>query len=127
MSTLGDYLTSINYTKEDLSNGGELDGYPVFPVARTLSYFLDTVLIVNEINTRGLAEYEVDDDMHYSFLLNLVPKRKRFSKWARPEKEEYLEFVSRKYSCSHDKAREYIPLFTMDELQQLEKEFNEGG
>lgn len=128
MSTLGDFLSSINYNKEDLLVGQySPEDYPVFHVARTLSYFPDTVLLVNEINKYGTVEFEVSPDMHYQFLLNLVPRRKRFSRWARPEKEEYLQFVARKYLCSMEKAIEYLPLFTDEELEQLKQEFDEGG
>lgn len=50
---LGDWLKSINQTKDDLSKSDDPDvmkSYPPFIINRSLSYFEDTIFFANEMN-----------------------------------------------------------------------------
>ena len=131
-SILGQYLNSINNTKRnEIRHSDAPDvaekGYPFFPVARSLSYFPDTILFVNELNTRMLSECHVTNLLHYEFLLYALPKGKRFAKWSKPPKEKYVESVAQMYKCSKREARLYLPLLTEDQLKQIEKRLDTGG
>ena len=74
-----DFLNAINLTKANLMAEDDfvVKDYTPFMVNRGLSYFHDTVLLANEMNRYS----ELDNDIQFSFLLNSVTKRKRFSKW----------------------------------------------
>jgi hypothetical protein len=73
-----DYVTSINYTKQDIMNDDQDEkAYPAFMVNRSLSYFADTVGLANVMN----RYHHLDSKLQYHFLINIVRKRKRFSKW----------------------------------------------
>ena len=70
---LKDWLNSINFNKEDLSE--EIGSYPPYIVNRCLSGHLDCILFVNQMN----LHHHIDKDMQYSFYLNSLRKKKRFS------------------------------------------------
>ena len=70
---LKDWLNSINFTKQDLSE--DISTYPPYIVNRCLSGHVDCVLFANEMNKYNF----LDKDMQYSFYLNTLRKKKRFS------------------------------------------------
>ena len=74
---LKDWLNSINFTKENLSE--DTSSYPPYIINRCLSGHLDCVMFANEMN----KHHFLDKDMQYSFYLNTLRKRKRFSPWLR--------------------------------------------
>ena len=91
---LKDWLNSINFTKEDLSE--DIKEYPPFIVNKCLSGQIDSILFANEMN----IHHHIDKDMQYSFYLNSLRKRKRFSPWLRKDKVKDLECVKQYYNHS---------------------------
>jgi len=123
-----DYLTTINDTKKNLMRGSENDelsekDYNAFLINRGLSYFQDTISLANEMNYRS----HLDKKMQYEFLLNLVRKRKRFSKWFKKEEDSKLEVIKEYYSCNHQRAKEYLSILTDEQFIELEKRLTKGG
>ena len=89
-----DYVNAINYSKKDIMVTREDEkAYASFMVNRSLSYFSDTVAIANEMN----KNHHLDSRLQFSFLINIIRKRKRFSKWVKPEIENDLESVKTYY------------------------------
>ena len=80
---LKDFLNSINDNKKNLMDEDENCEklYPPYIVNRCLSYFMDTILLTNEMN----ACSHIDNKMQYDYYINSVRKRKRFSKWIKAE------------------------------------------
>ena len=109
-----EFVNSINITKKDLIEDNEKD-YNSFMVNRSLSYFNDTVLLANEMN----KYHHLDGKLQYHFLLNTVRKRKRFSKWVKPETVNDIEAVKEYYGYSNDKARQVLPLLSPDTLTKI--------
>ena len=119
-----DFLNSINMTKKDLMEDPDTEKqYVPFVVNRSLSYFPDTVAIANEMN----KYHHLDSRLQYQFLINMIRKRKRFSKWVKPELENDLESVKEYYGYSNEKARQVLPLLSPSQLQQLKEKVNKGG
>jgi len=116
-----DYVNSINHTKKDVMEDEKT--YNGFMVNRSLSYFSDTVILANEMN----RYHHLDSRLQYQFLINMVRKRKRFSKWVKPELENDLESVKEYYGYSNEKARQVLPLLSPSQLQQLKEKVNKGG
>lgn len=123
-----DYLNSINHTKEDLI--GESDNpelaeklYPPFLVNKGLSYFIDTIYVVNEVNRR----HHLDHKLQYDFLINIVRKKKRYSKWFKPQHDDVVDAVMDYYGYSRDKARQVVDLLTEDQIKQITKSQSKGG
>lgn len=119
-----DFANSINYTKENimLDDVAEKD-YNSFIVNRQLSYFQDTVLLSNEMN----FHHQIDNSLKYQFLLNTVRKRKRFSKWIKPELVSDMEVVKEYYGYNNEKARQSLSLLRPDQLEDLRKRVFKGG
>jgi len=119
-----DYVNSINYTKKDIMvTPGDEKGYASFMVNRSLSYFSDTVVIANEMN----KFHHLDSRLQYQFLINIIRKRKRFSKWVKPELENDLESVKTYYGYSNEKARQILSLLSPSQIKTIKEKVNKGG
>ena len=119
-----DFLNSINSTKKDLMEDPDTEKqYVPFVVNRTLSYFPDTVAIANEMN----KYHHLDSKLQYHFLINIVRKRKRFSKWIKSELENNIDKVKEYYGYSDAKARQILPLLSTDQLNIIINKVDKGG
>ena len=122
---LKDWLNSINFNKENLikENPDIVKQYPPFIINKCLAGQLDTVLFANEMN----KYHHLDKDMQYSFLLNSLRKRKRFSPWLRKDKIEDLECVKTYYGYSNEKAQQALKILTPEQLNYIKKKLDLGG
>ena len=89
MTELKDWLNSINFTKQNLieEDPDAIKKYPPYIVNRCLSGHLDCIMFANEMNILN----HLDKDLQYSFYLNTLRKKKRFSPWLRKDKVTDLE------------------------------------
>ena len=119
-----EFLNEINYGKKDIMVDDITEKqYNPFMVNRSLSYFNDTVLMANEMN----INHHLDSRLQFDFLINIVRKRKRFSKWFKPESESDVEVVKEYYGYSNEKAYQALTLLTKDQIDELKKKVNKGG
>jgi hypothetical protein len=119
-----EYVNAINDTKKDLMVDEITEkAYIPFTINRSLSYFSDTVLAANEMN----RNHHLDKKLQFSFLINIVRKRKRFSKWDKPELVNDVEVVKEYYGYSNEKARQVLPLLTSDQILNLREKVTKGG
>tara|TARA_R100001509_G_C4784399_1_gene187571 strand:- start:221 stop:598 length:378 start_codon:yes stop_codon:yes gene_type:complete len=119
-----DYLNAINYTKKDIMVDDIAEKqYVPFMVNRGLSYFQDTVLMANEMNQHA----HLDSRLQFDFLINIVRKRKRFSKWNKPEVATDLDVIKEYYGYSNEKARMVHNLLTDDQITELRRKVFKGG
>jgi hypothetical protein len=98
-------------------------GYSSFMVNRGLSYFNDTVLFANEMN----RNHHLDNRLQFDFLINIIRKRKRFSKWMKPETVSDVEVVKEYYGYSNEKARQALTLLTPEQITMIKKKVFKGG
>lgn len=121
---LFDYVTSINDTKQDLMVDDASEKiYSPFYINRTLSYFKDTVGLANVMN----QYHSIDNKLQYHFLINIIRKRKRFSKWMKPETESDIEVVKEYYGYSNEKARQILSLLSPEQITIIRQKVNKGG
>ena len=100
-----EYVTSITHGKKNIMDSPEKEkAYNPFMVNRSLSYFADTAVIANEMN----KYHHLDGRLQYSFLINIVRKRKRFSKWNKPQKHNDIDVVKQYYGYSNEKAEQVL-------------------
>jgi|TARA_Y100000385_G_scaffold125061_1_gene130001 hypothetical protein len=119
-----EYINAINNTKKDIMVDDIAESkYTPFMVNRSLSYFPDTVLYANEMN----INHHLDHRLQFDFLINIVKKKKRFSKWSKPEEISDLNVVKEYYGYSNEKAKSVLSLFTDEHLTELRKRMNKGG
>ena len=114
-------IKSISNTKKDILDN-EKD-YNAFMVNRGLSYFPDTVLYANEMN----KFHHLDNRLQYSFLINIVRKRNRFSKWNKSIESENINAIKEYYGYSNEKARDVLPLLSNENLTIIKRKINHGG
>ena len=119
-----DFLGSINTSKKNLMLGADEEKqYVPFVVNRSLSYFQDTVGLANAMN----IHHHIDNRLQYDFFINIVRKRKRFSKWVKPASENDVEVIKEYYGYSNEKARQAIPLLSSQQLEFIKNKVNKGG
>ena len=120
-----EFLNSINSTKKNLMDVdiNTEKSYNSFLVNRSLSYFPDTVLMSNEMNRL----HNLDSKMQYDFLINIVRKKKRFSKWDKPEERADLECVKEYFGYSESKAKQAIVLLTESQIKTIKNKVSRGG
>jgi hypothetical protein len=119
-----DFLNAINDTKKQLIVDDLTEKkYNGFMVNRGLSYFHDTVLLANEMN----RYHHLDNKLQFDFLINTIRKKKRFSKWLKPDEADAIEVVKECYGYSNEKARQALTLLSESQLNELKKRMNKGG
>ena len=118
---LKDWLNSINFTKEDFSE--EIKEYPPYIINRCLSGHIDCVMFSNEMN----MNHHLDKDMQYSFYLNSLRKRKRFSPWLRKDKVTDLECIKSYYGYSNEKASQVLKILTKEQITYIKQKLDIGG
>ena len=122
---LKDWLNSINFNKEDLTEDDEniIKSYPPFIINKCLSGHLDSVLFANEMN----RYHFLDKDMQYKFYLNILRKRKRFSPWIRKDKDSDLDIVKSYYGYSNEKARQVMKILSTEQINYMKQRLDTGG
>ena len=97
--------------------------YPAFIINKILSGFQDTIMLVNEVN----RNHFLDKDMQYSFLLNSIRSKKRFSPFLRANKLKDIECVKEYYGYSNDKAKSALDILTNDQIKLIKEKLYKGG
>ena len=123
-----DYLNAINDTKQNViedSDNPELAEklYPPYLVNRGLSFFIDTVYLANEMN----RHHHLENKMQFDFLINIVRKKERFSKWFKAQPDEEVQAVTDHSGYSQDNARQVVDLLTKEQITQIIERQRKGG
>ena len=125
MIELKDWLNSINFTKENLieEDPDAISKYPQYIVNRCLSGHLDCIMFANEMNKFP----NLDKDLQYSFYLNTLRKKRRFSPWLRKDKVTDLEIVKQYYGYSNEKASNALKILTPEQINFIKQRLDIGG
>lgn len=120
-----DVINAINYTKENVFEGEtSFKDYSAFMVNRGLSYFPDTIMYANEMNRYPSAP----NDWQFFFLINSIPKKKRFSKWSKKDKEtKTIQLVKEYFGYSNERATEALTVLSDEQLKMIEEKLYKGG
>ena len=120
---LKDWLNSINQNKRNIYEEDPDAKYPAYIINRCMSGHLDSVMFANEMN----MNHHLPLDMQYSFFLNSVRKRKRFSPWLRKDEIKDLYLVKRYYGYNNEKAKQALRILTKQQLNFIKSKFETGG
>ena len=124
MTELKDWLNSINFTKENLMEDPDAKrNYAPYIINRCLSGNLDCIMFVNEMN----INHHLDKDLQYSFYLNTLRKKKRFSPWLRKDKVTDLQSVKQYYGYSNEKASQALKILSPQQLEFIRQRLETGG
>ena len=119
-----EYLNAINTTKKDIMVDDIAEAnYNSFMVNRGLSYFPDTVLFANEMN----INHHIDHRLQFDFFINIIKKKKRFSKWVKPQEIADIEVIKEYYGYSDEKAKSVIQLLNDEQIEELKQRIYKGG
>jgi len=125
MTELKDWLNSINFNKHNLieEDSSVIKDYPPYIVNRCLSGHLDCIMFANEMNKYSF----LDKDMQYTFYLNTLRKKKRFSPWLRKDKVTDLQSVKQYYGYSNEKASQALKILSKQQLDYIKQRLEIGG
>lgn len=119
-----DYSNNISQSNEDIWTDDSDAEYNPFMVNRALSQFYDTCMFAQEMNT----SFGLTNRMQYDFLRHSVqPKKKRFAKWHKPEKDAQISAMCQVFGISLDVARQYVSLISKEELKLIMEKTYTGG
>ena len=124
--SLTKYLTAINYSKEKLLDTDDREWekkYPPFIINKGLSYFSDTIMYANEMNRL----HHASKHMQFSFFLNSIKSRKRFSKWLKASKIKDLDVIKQHFGYSNKKAQEVLSILTKKQIDYIKERLYKGG
>ena len=113
-------INAINVTKKDLMKGSDNDAfaesaYVPFITNRTLSYFPDTVMHANEMNTY----HQLDDKLQYDYLFFSIRQKKRFFKRDKKTQDNDLELVRDAYKYNIARAEEALSILNPSQIEQI--------
>ena len=119
-----EYIKAINERKQDVMlTSLDEKKYSPFIVNRGLSFFMDTIFQVNEMN----RNHHLDSRLQFDYLLNSIRQKKRYSKWLKPEKLHDLDVVKEYYGFGNEKAKDALKTLSEDQLGYIKDKLNQGG
>lgn len=118
-----DFVNSVNHTKKDIMTDENETYYNSFLTNRSLSYFVDSVLLANEMNRWS----HLDSRLQYDFFINTLRKRKRFSKWQKNTESKEVSAIKEYYGYSEEKALQVLPLLSEQQLRVILHKVDKGG
>ena len=119
-----EYANAINYTKKNIMTDDVAEkAYAPYMVNRQLSYFPDTVLAANEMNRC----HHLDHRLQFDFFINIIRKKKRFSKWFKSTEDENISILKEYYGYSNEKAKSVLSLLSINQIEDLKQRIYKGG
>ncbi len=123
-----DFIKSVSQTKKNLILDDEQPDviekqYNPYIVNRGFSYFQDTILHANEMNTK----HNLFKGAQYHYYLGILRSRNRFSKWHKLEKDTDLDSIQEYYQCNRVIAKQYLKVLPPEELKEINIKVSKGG
>lgn len=115
-----DILKNIS-TSQSMMDWDKKD-YNQFVINKGLSYFVDTIMQVNEMNQR----FSIDNHLHYIYLHGTIRKRKRFSKWHKKTVSNDVDVIATYYKYNQNKAEEALKLLTPEQVSEIKSLLDSG-
>jgi hypothetical protein len=119
-----DIVNQICTTKEDYWDEIEDKDYVPFMINRSLSYHHDCIMIASIANHMHTAPKRWQYDL---LRLSVTPKKKRFSKWAKPEEDKLIELISETYQVNRHRAISIRKFLNEGNINTLKEKTNRGG
>lgn len=119
-----DLIQTLSTTKK-LKDDGEFDSaYIPFIINKGMSFFVDTILLANEMNMNT----HLSRKQQYDFYFHSVLPRKRYSKWPKKNiEDENLEMVKQFFGYNNEKAKQALTLLNDEQIKKIKETFIKGG
>jgi hypothetical protein len=120
-----DVINAISYTKENIFEDPQASKYYTsFMINRGLSYFPDAIMYANVMN----QHYDIPAKWQFFYFINSLPKKKRFSKWAKKDEiSENIASVKEYFGYSTRQAEQVINVLTDEQLTMIKRKLFKGG
>jgi hypothetical protein len=121
-----DFIKDILTDKNNLLKDDEslTKEYAPFIVNRGLSFHLNCVLCVNEMNRWP----NLDRDMQYQYLLNTIRTEKRkFQPWQKMDVNRDIECVKWYFGYSNEKAKDALRILSVEQINEIKNKMEKGG
>lgn len=118
-----DIVNSINRGEKIELNADTEKMYVPFIINRTLSYFPDTVLAANEMNMYP----DIDKNLQYDFLINIVRPAKRFAKWVKRVDSKEFEAVQQYFKFNDMRTLEVLQILSDEDIKTIRQALDPGG
>ena len=73
------------------------------------------------------AHFNLDKDLQYSFYLNSLRKKRRFSPWERKQMIKDFELVKSFFKYSDQKTKDALRILTKDQIDLIKLKMDTGG
>ena len=73
------------------------------------------------------AHINLDKDLQYSFYLNSLRKKRRFSPWERKQMIKDFELVKSFFKYSDQKTKDALRILTKDQIDLIKLKMDTGG
>lgn len=117
-----DIVKSIN--NKTILNTDDIEKvYLPYIINKNFSYYSDTIFYANEMNIHS----ELDKDIQYNFLLNIIRPKKRWSKWVKKQNLQNVELIKSYYNCNEKRAFEILEILNPQQIKEIKEDLNTGG
>jgi hypothetical protein len=73
-------------------------------------------------------QFDTPKKMQFDFLMNSIPKRKRFSKWHKKDvQSDRLKLIQDYYKYNEERALEALSILSDEKITIIENKMNKGG
>lgn len=123
-----DFVNAINAGKniirDDVNPEAKAKEYVPFLTHRAFSYYIDTVLVANEVNINN----SLDNTMDFEFFLHAVRPRRRIpQKWAKHIKSDDVALIQEVYNCNYRRAEKILKVLTPEQITIIKNKQFKGG
>lgn len=119
-----DIVNAINSgNREIFENQDDIKSYVPYQINKSFSYFPDTILYANEMN----RFHGLDNDLQFSYYINSLRPRKRFSKWVKKSEDSALKSVMEYYSYNIEKAEQALLILSPEQIDLIKEKLDKGG
>lgn len=122
---LFDFVSDLTSDKQYLFTEATEREFNVFMINRALSQNQDTIMIANELN----KHCRINKEMAHDFLYYIIPKRKRYGKWAKQDnsQKDEIDLIMKHYCVNRTRALEYLKILDKNEIENIRSQYQTGG
>lgn len=115
-------IPSILQTKKNVLDNSK--DYKPFLVNRALSYHMDCILYVNQVN----MNHQLDPELQYQYLLNTIrPMKRKFQPWQKASAVKDMDCVKEYFGYSDEKAKEALRILSDEQITLIKEKLEKGG
>lgn len=114
-----DVIKDITHEKRGIITNDNESDYSPWMINKGLSYYIDTVEHANRMNIM----HNLPEKLQNDYLINIIRKKKRFSKWFKAEKNDDLDVIMKFYNCNRQKAKSMLLILSSDQIKTIKENY----